>query len=46
MEKKNIEDGIVALIKKAETELPSDVINALKRAYEIEDGIFRNFPSV
>ncbi|GAI55253.1 unnamed protein product, partial [marine sediment metagenome] len=39
MEKKNIEDGIVALIKKAETELPSDVINALKRAYEIEDGI-------
>ena len=39
MEKKNIEDGIVALIKKAETELPEDVVDALKRAYEIEDGI-------
>ena len=39
MEKKSIEDGIVTLIKKAETELPSDVVNALKYAYEIEQGV-------
>ena len=39
MEKKSIEDGIVTLIKKAETELPSDVVNALKQAYEIEQGV-------
>ncbi len=39
MKKKFIEDGIVALIKKAETELPNDVVNALKKAYEIEKGI-------
>lgn len=35
----NIEEGIVQLIKKAETELPKDVVNALKHAYEIEEGI-------
>ncbi|UCF12527.1 MAG: fumarate hydratase [Thermoplasmatales archaeon] len=39
MEKKSIEDGIVTLIKKAETELPRDVVNALKHAYEIEQGV-------
>jgi fumarate hydratase subunit alpha len=39
MVKKSIEEGIVILIKKAETELPSDVINALKKACEIEEGI-------
>lgn len=39
MKNKSIEDGIVTLIKKAETELPSDVVNALNRAYEIEQGI-------
>ena len=39
MDKKGIEDGIVALIKKAETELPSDVVNALKNAYKIEQGV-------
>ena len=39
MSVKNIEDGIVNLIRKAETELPIDVIKALKKAYEIEEGI-------
>jgi fumarate hydratase subunit alpha len=31
--------GIVQLIRKAETELPDDVIKALKDAYKIEEGI-------
>ena len=35
----SIIDGIIQLIKKAETELPRDVITALRKAYEIEDGI-------
>jgi fumarate hydratase subunit alpha len=35
----DIENGIIQLIKKAETELPTDVINALKKAYGIEEGI-------
>jgi len=35
----DIKNGIIQLIKKAETELPTDVINALKKAYEIEEGI-------
>jgi len=39
MEKKSVECGIVTLIKKAETELPRDVIDALKHAHEIEEGI-------
>ena len=39
MVKKSIEEGIITLIKKAETELPTDVINALKKACEIEEGI-------
>jgi fumarate hydratase subunit alpha len=42
MPKKNnisIEDGILAVIKKAETELPQDVIDALEHARVIETGI-------
>ncbi|MCK5258264.1 MAG: fumarate hydratase [Thermoplasmatales archaeon] len=35
----DIKNGIIQLIKKAETELPTDVINALKKAYGIEEGI-------
>lgn len=35
----DIEQGIVELIRKAETELPNDVIKALKNAYEIEEGV-------
>jgi fumarate hydratase subunit alpha len=39
MKNRRIEDGIISLIKKAETELPADVIVALKHAYKIEEGI-------
>jgi fumarate hydratase subunit alpha len=39
MDQEHIKKGIVELIKKAETDLPSDVVNALKYAYEIETGI-------
>jgi len=39
MNLKDIETGIVQLIKKAETELPSDVVHALEEAYKIEDGL-------
>jgi len=35
----SIENGIITLIKKAETELPQDVIIALKQAYDREEGI-------
>jgi len=35
----DIEQGIIELIRKAETELPTDVIKALKNAYELEEGI-------
>jgi len=35
----DIKNGIIQLIKKAETELPTDVINALKKSYGIEKGI-------
>jgi fumarate hydratase subunit alpha len=35
----NIKKGIVELIRKAETDLPDDVIKSLKRAHEIETGI-------
>jgi len=35
----DVTNGIVQLIRKAETELPDDVIKALKDAYKIEDGI-------
>ena len=34
-----IKKGIINLIRKAETELPSDVIFALKKSYEVEEGI-------
>jgi fumarate hydratase subunit alpha len=36
---KDIEQAIISLIKKAETELPHDVISALNHAYEIEEGL-------
>ncbi|MCX6750318.1 MAG: fumarate hydratase, partial [Candidatus Pacearchaeota archaeon] len=39
MAQKDIMQGIVQLIRKAETELPKDVIVALKHAYELEKGI-------
>jgi fumarate hydratase subunit alpha len=39
MDYEDIKKGIVQLIKKAETELPTDVINALKKSYGIEEGI-------
>jgi fumarate hydratase subunit alpha len=35
----DIERGIVELIRKAETELPDDVIKSLKNAYDIEEGV-------
>jgi len=35
----DIKQGIVKLIRKAETELPSDVIKALKNANKIEEGV-------
>ena len=39
MDFKDIENGIVELIRKAETELPDDVVKSLKKAYEIEEGV-------
>jgi len=39
MDEASIERGIVSLIKKAETELPEDVIVALKKAGQIEKGV-------
>jgi fumarate hydratase subunit alpha len=36
---KNIENGIVELIRKAETDLPKDVIDSLKKVYKIEEGV-------
>jgi len=39
MDIKKIEKGIVELIRKAEIELPEDVVTSLKKAYEIEEGI-------
>jgi len=39
MDYEYIKKGIVQLIKKAETELPNDVIIALKQAYENERGV-------
>jgi fumarate hydratase subunit alpha len=35
----DIKNGIIQLIKKAETELPTDVINALEKARGVEEGI-------
>jgi fumarate hydratase subunit alpha len=39
MDYADIEKGIVKLIRKAETELPEDVIKSLEKAYAIEDGV-------
>ena len=39
MDEKHIEDGIVQVIKKAETELPIDVIKALEHASTVEEGV-------
>jgi len=39
MDYEDVKKGIVQLMRKAETELPDDVINALKQAYKIEDGV-------
>ncbi|HVQ01508.1 MAG TPA: fumarate hydratase [Candidatus Thermoplasmatota archaeon] len=39
MNQEHVEAGIIALIKKAETELPDDVTLALKYAYSLEDGL-------
>lgn len=39
MDNVDIKNGIIQLIKKAETELPTDVINALKKARGVEEGI-------
>lgn len=38
MDIKNLQDGILRLILKAETEIPSDVIAAMKQAYLAEGG--------
>jgi fumarate hydratase subunit alpha len=39
MNETSIEEGIVTLIRKAETELPQDVIKALRQAYDVETGV-------
>jgi fumarate hydratase subunit alpha len=39
MDEKSIIEGIISLIRIAETELPQDVIIALKKAYDVETGI-------
>jgi fumarate hydratase subunit alpha len=39
MDEQSIIKGIISLIRKAETELPQDVIIALKNAYNVETGI-------
>jgi fumarate hydratase subunit alpha len=41
MENKNLVRGVVQLIKKAEVELPNDVVIALKNSYKVEKGIAR-----
>jgi fumarate hydratase subunit alpha len=38
MDQKHLEEGILQLIRKAETEIPPDVITALKQAYSVETG--------
>lgn len=38
MDTKHLEDGILQLILKAETEIPPDIITALKQAYAVETG--------
>ena len=39
MNEESLTNGIVELIRKAETQLPDDVVKSLKKAYEIEEGI-------
>jgi fumarate hydratase subunit alpha len=39
MNLQDIENGIIELIRKAETELPDDVVNSLKKAYQIEKDV-------
>jgi len=39
MNLQSVEKGVVKLIQKAETELPKDVVDSLKKAYEIEEGV-------
>ncbi len=39
MSQKDIEDQLVEAIRRTETQLPKDVVLALKRAYEIEEGL-------
>jgi len=39
MDSEKIEEGIVSLIRKAETDLPIDVIDALRKAAKIEVGV-------
>jgi fumarate hydratase subunit alpha len=39
MDKNKLKIGIIELIKKAETELPNDVIDSLKKAHDVEEGI-------
>jgi fumarate hydratase subunit alpha len=41
MDKKHLEEGILQLICKAETEIPPDVIAALKQAHGVETGAAR-----
>ncbi len=38
MDQKHLEEGILQLIRKAETEIPPDVIIALKQAHSVETG--------
>jgi len=38
MDQKHLEEGILQLIRKAETEIPPDVSTALKQAYSVETG--------
>ena len=39
MDNYDLVGGVVELIRKAETELPDDVVEALKKAYKIETGV-------
>ncbi|MEF8848122.1 MAG: fumarate hydratase [Candidatus Thermoplasmatota archaeon] len=42
MDEDLIIEGIVQLIKKAENSLPNNVINALKKAYSVEERIAKS----
>lgn len=39
MDYDDLKNGVVQLIRKAEAELPDDVVSALENAYEIEEGV-------